>query len=94
MFVNGSFTAKQYDFYCCFLIKVQKCAASLWQMPLSYHFRNKVCSFISFNIFQLLKQLLTKIRYNKRCEYLKGFLSSKRVWYHLVTPKKFGGWLF
>lgn len=27
---------------------VQKCAASPWQVPLSCHFRNKVCSFSSF----------------------------------------------
>ena len=48
---------------------------------------NKVCSFFYFYVYHLRKGLLAKIRCNKLYEYLKGFLSKKRVSYDLVTRK-------
>ena len=49
---------------------------------------NKFYSFFCFYIYHLRKGLLAKIRCNKLYEYLKGFLSKKRVSYDLVTPKR------
>lgn len=51
-------------------------------------FATKSVPFLSFHVYHPRKGLLAKIRCNKRCEYLKGFLSNKRVWYDLVTPKR------
>ena len=49
---------------------------------------NKVSSFFCFYVYHLRKGVFAKIRCNKLYEYLKGFLSKKRVSYDLVTPKR------
>ena len=48
---------------------------------------NKVCSLFFVFMSTSSKGVLAKIRCNKLYEYLKGFLSKKRVSYDFVTPK-------
>ena len=52
-------------------------------------FTTKFVPFISFNIYQPGKELLQRYVVTNS-EYLKGFLSNKRIWYHWVTPKRLG----
>lgn len=51
-------------------------------------FATKSVPFLHFYVHHPRKGLLAQIRCNKRNEYLKGFLSNKRVRYDLVTPKR------
>ena len=83
------FTANQCDFCCCFSInKFRNTLLHLSKCHSQIIFATKSVPFISFNIYQPRNWLFAKIRCNKRCEYLEGFLSSKRVGYDLVTPKR------
>lgn len=73
-------------FAAAFQIQVQKCAASPWQVPLSYHFRNKVFLFFVFMSTILEKDCSQRYVVTNGVSISRAFLAIRG--YDLVTPKR------